>query len=122
MRPEKAHALVAKAKRDGVLIPGPCEVGDECWGRIEAHHDDYDRPLDVRWLCARHHGQLHGLDRRGPRKSTHLNENVKLRIDSDTLRALEQLAAAGDRTVAAEMRRALRAHIQREHKTAKGSA
>jgi len=42
----------------------------------------------------------------------HLTENVKLRIDPETLRALEVLADKGDRTVAAEMRRALRTHIQ----------
>jgi predicted transcriptional regulator len=42
----------------------------------------------------------------------HLTENVKLRIDSQTLRALERLAALGDRSVAAEMRRALRSHIE----------
>lgn len=23
------------------------------------HHEDYDRPLDVRWLCARHHADVH---------------------------------------------------------------
>ena len=46
------------------------------------------------------------------RASQHLNENVKLRLDSPTLRALERLAVQGDRTVAAEMRRALRDHVK----------
>ena len=27
---------------------------------VEAHHDDYFKPLDVRWLCFRHHRELHG--------------------------------------------------------------
>ena len=48
-----------------------------------------------------------------PHMAAHLKENVKLRIDEETLRTLERLAAEGDRTVAAEMRRALRAHIER---------
>jgi len=27
--------------------------------KAEAHHDDYSRPLDVRWLCKRHHEEAH---------------------------------------------------------------
>jgi Ribbon-helix-helix protein, copG family len=42
----------------------------------------------------------------------YLTENVKLRITADMLEALKRLANEGDRTVAAEMRRALRRHIQ----------
>jgi hypothetical protein len=58
----RAHAAVAKAFRDGTLKRGKCE---ECGSlRVEAHHDDYDKPLDVRWLCRRHHVQLHARLRR----------------------------------------------------------
>ena len=54
----KAHYLVNRAIVSGELSPQPCEVcGTE--ERIEAHHPDYDRPLDVMWLCARHHGEWH---------------------------------------------------------------
>ena len=38
----------------------------------------------------------------------HLNVNVKLRIDGDLDEELKRLALLGDRSVAAEMRRALR--------------
>lgn len=42
----------------GLLIKGPCEV---CKTNIhiEAHHDDYTKPMDVRWLCRKHHGEHH---------------------------------------------------------------
>jgi hypothetical protein len=47
----KAHNLVGRAVRNGRLVrPSTC---DDCGapGWIEAHHDDYSRPLYVRWLC-----------------------------------------------------------------------
>lgn len=52
-----AHLYVANAKRAGLLSPQPCEVcGAE---KAEAHHDDYARPGDVRWLCTKHHKAHH---------------------------------------------------------------
>lgn len=51
----RAHSAVARALKGGTLKKSStCE---DCGtsGRIEAHHDDYSRPLDVRWLCARCH-------------------------------------------------------------------
>ena len=48
-----AHRAVAKALRNGTLIKKPCEVcGDT---NSEAHHNDYSKPLDVKWLCIKHH-------------------------------------------------------------------
>jgi len=56
-----ANTAVSNALRDGRLTKGPCEMRAHggCRGRIEAHHDDYDAPLDVRWLCKEHHMQAH---------------------------------------------------------------
>jgi len=55
--PEKraAHVALGNAIRDGKLRKGPCEVGGDCEGKVQAHHDDYSKPLEVRWLCKRHH-------------------------------------------------------------------
>ena len=58
----QAHAAVSKAIREGILErPERCELAHlgGCSGRIEFHHDDYDRPLDVRALCTEHHSALH---------------------------------------------------------------
>lgn len=54
----KAQVMVGNAIRDKKLFKEPCEVcGTE--ERIHAHHDDYLKPLNVRWLCASHHRQWH---------------------------------------------------------------
>lgn len=57
--PEKyrAHMAVGNAVRAGRLMRRPCEV---CGNKAEAHHDDYSKPLDVRWLCFTHHRMHHG--------------------------------------------------------------
>ena len=54
----KAHVLVGNAIRDKRLFKEPCSVcGTEMF--INAHHDDYAKPLNVRWLCSSHHHQWH---------------------------------------------------------------
>ena len=52
----KAHYAVSNAIRDKKLARQPCE---KCGEYGEAHHHDYSKPLDVIWLCRRHHMELH---------------------------------------------------------------
>ena len=53
-----AHQLVKAAISRKQLSRKPCE---ECGStfRIHAHHNDYNFPLEVRWLCATHHMAWH---------------------------------------------------------------
>lgn len=53
-----ARAAVQYALRSGKLFKGACEVTN-CVRATEAHHDDYFKPLEVRWLCKQHHEDLH---------------------------------------------------------------
>ena len=53
----KARAMVAKAIREGKLFREPCQICKE--ENVHAHHDDYAKPLNIRWLCAAHHSQWH---------------------------------------------------------------
>lgn len=57
-RKYRAHNMVNNAIRDGKLFAEPCEVCKSGSG-THAHHDDYAKPLNVRWLCAVHHKQWH---------------------------------------------------------------
>ncbi len=52
-----AHLAVQRALGSGLLEKQPCEVCGAA--TVDAHHERYDRPLDVRWLCRRHHVKLH---------------------------------------------------------------
>jgi hypothetical protein len=55
----RAHMLVRDAIKNGVLCKMPCE---ECGkNNAHAHHDDYDKPLVVVWLCKKHHENRHVL-------------------------------------------------------------
>ena len=58
--PKRRAAQVAlnNAVRDGRANRLPCFV---CGKKAEAHHPDYDRPLDVIWLCPEHHRQTHAM-------------------------------------------------------------
>jgi hypothetical protein len=62
---ERVRAIVTKAIARGRLIQKPCETcGDNSKqkdGRsaIQAHHDDYNKPLEVRWLCDPCHREWH---------------------------------------------------------------
>lgn len=61
-KPENRLKIQARNKikhlcRVGKVTRGPCEV---CGGSpTHAHHDDYTKPLDVRWLCRQCHDAVH---------------------------------------------------------------
>lgn len=55
---DRAYRAVANAICAGVLKRQPCGVCGEI--KVQAHHNDYNKPLDVQWLCFRHHRQAHG--------------------------------------------------------------
>jgi hypothetical protein len=56
---KKASTMVANALRDGTLTK-PLEC-TKCGSthKIEGHHCDYDKPLDVIWLCVTCHNDWH---------------------------------------------------------------
>lgn len=57
MDARRAHSAVRGALRKGLLKRGSCEVCGSF--RVDGHHDDYGKPLEVRWLCRKHHRAFH---------------------------------------------------------------
>lgn len=57
--PEKNRAvgILNNAVRDKKISKLPCEVCGEI--KVQAHHEDYSKPLDVNWLCIKHHNERH---------------------------------------------------------------
>jgi hypothetical protein len=64
-----AQQKVSYAVRTGRMIRMPCETCGTT-EQVHAHHDDYSRPLDVRWLCRIHHTQHHAAVRNISRTAT----------------------------------------------------
>lgn len=84
----KAQKLMEDAIDKGILInPKVCSscnyMGDFSDGRtaIQGHHDDYNKPLDVRWLCQKCHHEWHktntAIPKRGGPTETHA-ENIDI--------------------------------------------
>jgi hypothetical protein len=54
---ERARRKTYHAIAKGHLQKQPCEVCGAI--KVEAHHDDYEKPYEVRWRCRTHHMALH---------------------------------------------------------------
>ena len=52
-----ARLEVGRAIKKGILLRNPCEICGVV--KVEAHHDDYAKPLEVTWLCRKHHVAHH---------------------------------------------------------------
>jgi hypothetical protein len=56
-----AWNCINNAIKRGFVTRLPCEI---CGNpRTHAHHDDYSKPLEVLWLCAKHHKEKHRIHR-----------------------------------------------------------
>lgn len=51
-----ARRMVGIRVRHGTIQKQPCHCGAT---KVEAHHPDYSKPLEVEWLCRKHHVERH---------------------------------------------------------------
>jgi hypothetical protein len=57
---DNARAYANVYQRRGKLVPLPCRCGST---EVEKHHDDYNKPLQVTWLCRACHLGEHQKNR-----------------------------------------------------------
>lgn len=67
--PERVAARKAAlaAIAAGKLVRQPCEVCGTTED-VQAHHEDYSKPLEVKWLCRPDHRALHEAERQAGRE------------------------------------------------------
>tara|TARA_R100001244_G_C5160549_1_gene130951 strand:+ start:130 stop:552 length:423 start_codon:yes stop_codon:yes gene_type:complete len=53
---KRTHSQVAQELKMGRMVKQDCFCGSD---KSEAHHEDYSKPLEVVWLCRKHHSQRH---------------------------------------------------------------
>jgi len=56
-----ANGKVKTELRAGRLKVQPCEICGVS-DYVEAHHKDYSKPLEINWLCRKHHDERDGID------------------------------------------------------------
>lgn len=61
---DKARRRVAYAVQTGQIKRMPCESCGSM--RVQAHHYDYSKPLDIKWLCFTCHRAEHGQEVTSP--------------------------------------------------------
>lgn len=72
---DKAQNLLEEAIERGIVVRKThCEECDDSGqfkdgrSKIQAHHPDYNKPLDVQWLCQKCHHKWHKYNKAIPRK------------------------------------------------------
>lgn len=53
----KAHWDIEYAIKKGKIIKNSCEICG--FKNVDGHHPDYNKPLEVIWLCRKHHKEIH---------------------------------------------------------------
>ena len=55
------HKKVAQAIKSGLLKKQSCKFCGS--NKVDGHHSDYLKPLEVMWLCRLHHKEEHKKDK-----------------------------------------------------------
>ena len=85
--PDRIHNIVELAVEKGILIrPVHCEKCGTADSKINGHHADYNKPLEVDWLCSKCHFDWHEK-----------NVPIELKIDFPAMTHTEIASRGGSR-------------------------
>lgn len=85
----RARNAVTIAIASGKLVRQKCEV-PSCNRLGEAHHADYAKPLEVTWLCNRHHHEKHGHSSFHPKAEPFRTREMLLKYRNDRHKRLRE--------------------------------
>ncbi len=94
----------------GKINKTPCEVCDN--PIVECHHNDYNDPKDVKWLCKKHHKELHKSI--GTLPGFEGRSYIAIVCDEDYKKAVEEYAANDERSLSDYCRRAVTEKMRRD--------
>jgi hypothetical protein len=105
-----ARQIYRRAVESGRLVPpDSCSRCGSTDRAIHGHHTDYDRPLDVVWLCWKCHCEEHG----GIFMRKKLDSQILVRVDDEVKAVLKEAASRQGRTLGNVVRRIIDAHLGR---------
>lgn len=108
---QRAYLAVSKAIKLGQLQRQPCAICRDERQPVWAHHDDYSKPLEIRWLCPKHHAQWHknNGDYRRPAKG-----EIQITLDKFMAAKLKRLSRLEKTTIRKYTLGILARHLIRE--------
>jgi hypothetical protein len=98
----RAQNLLNYSVRKGLMARGPCDVcGTD--QKVHAHHHDYTKPYEVRWLCFKCHKDSHPVGDEdkvvkfaGARRARLLGpDNTNAKLTADEVRLVRQMHELG---------------------------
>lgn len=95
----QASSAFTIARSSGVVVaPDRCSECSKV-GPVDGHHDDYAKPLEVRWLCRSCHVRDHAQNTARPvvvRRPSIETRNVAMRLPSDLVDRMEATRRHGE--------------------------
>lgn len=85
-----ARAIATEAIGRNILVRQPCEVCGSF--PTQAHHTDYDAPLDVTWLCEKHHVLIHSKPSSLAFRPIRKTEMISIRLTPQERTAIRRMA------------------------------